>query len=94
MRKKVLFIALIVSFGVLQYRLWIGDASVVKLVRLAKTIKTEETSVGKLNTRNQKLDLEVQALKGSAEALEEQARTELGMIKQGETFYLVAEPAQ
>lgn len=90
--RKILLVLVLAVFGlVLQYRLWVGEASVTKLSRLATIIKIEKSSVEKLNQRNQKLDLEVQALKRSPEALEEQARSELGMIKEGETFYLVTE---
>ncbi len=88
--KKILIISLlsVFLFG-LQYSLWFSSAGIPKLNHLAKLLKIEKASIDKLAFRNQKMDLEVQALKRSPEALEEQARAELGMIKQGETFYLV-----
>lgn len=92
MKKTLLITALIFGFGVLQFRLWFGDASIPHLIQLSRTISVEQASLAKLADRNQKMDIEVQALKGSHEALEEQARLELGMIKKGETFYQVSDP--
>ncbi len=79
---------------VLQYRLFAGDGSVLDVLRLRKAISAEQEVVTKLEKRNQQLDREVQALKAKPEALEERARTELGMVKEGETFCLVVEPAR
>lgn len=91
MKKVLLVVSLTSIFVWLQYRLWVGDGNVLTLRALSQKYALEAQQVAELTKRNQKLDIEVQALKGSKAALEEQARLELGMIKKGETFYLVTE---
>ncbi len=92
--KKLLALGLTLMFIVLQYRLWQGEGSVLDIIRLNKAIVAERDGIERLTLRNVKLDAEVEALKLNPQALEERARTELGMIKQGETFYLVVEPSR
>lgn len=92
--KKVLLCILSVILLLLQFRLWQGDGSIIDITRLNRAIKVEQDNNEKLAQRNHRLDAEVEALKLYPEALEERARAELGMIKQGETFCLVIEPAR
>ena len=93
MTRSILW-ALSLILLVLQYRLIAGDGSIIDVLRLRRAISAEQEVVTKLEKRNQLLDAEVQALKAKPEALEERARTELGMVKEGETFCLVVEPAR
>lgn len=92
--KKWLIVFLGVLFATLQYRLWEGDGSIEDALRLSKAIALEKEEVKKLSDRNQQLIRDVQALRAYPEALEERARAELGMIKQGETFCLILEPTR
>jgi len=92
--RKGLIIVLGLMFVLLQYRLWVGDGSILDVLRLNKAIYAEQEGLSSLTLRNRRLDADVQALKAKPEALEERARTELGMIKKGETFCLVVEPAR
>ena len=92
--KKILTLVFAISFLILQYRLWQGDGSILDVMRLSKAILAEKDINQKLTLRNKVLDADVQALKARPEALEERARAELGMIKRGETFCLVVEPAR
>jgi cell division protein FtsB len=92
--RKWLILSLSLLFIGLQYRLWEGDGSIQDVIRLSKAIVSESEEVKKLSDRNHQLSLEVQALKDYPEALEERARAELGMIKQGETFCLVIDPSR
>jgi len=71
----------------LQIRLWTGDASIGKIYVLKKEVALQEEKIIKLKERNQTLEAEVQDLKHHLSALEERARTDLGMIRQGESFY-------
>ncbi|MBN9286986.1 MAG: hypothetical protein BGO43_11415 [Gammaproteobacteria bacterium 39-13] len=71
----------------LQVRLWIGDGSITQVRALSKEVALQQEKVEKLKERNQTLEAEVQDLKHRLHALEERARTDLGMIRQGETFY-------
>ena len=72
---------------VLQYRLWFGDGSLQQFMALRKESKQTHTELLKLRSRNQALEAEVTDLKNGLDAIEERARTELGMIDENETFY-------
>jgi cell division protein FtsB len=82
---------LIILVVVLQYRLWIGQGSLAELHSLKQEIALQEAEVTRLLTRNQELQAEVVDLSEGEEAVEERARTELGMIKAGEIFIQVIE---
>ncbi len=86
---KPLLIALILIFVYLQCRLWIGDGSMAALVRLEDNIERQSAENARLQERNQLLAAEVLALRNSEDAIEERARKDLGMIKKGETFFMV-----
>jgi cell division protein FtsB len=92
--KKGLVFVLSLMFIVLQYRLWGGQSTLLDVYRLRKAIVSEQKGMLELTKRNQTLDAEVKFLKLRPAALEERARAELGMVKKGETFCLVVEPAR
>lgn len=73
----------------LQYSAWLSDHGVIKLRQLHKTIASQEAENKRLLERNRKLHAEVVDLKQGTDALEERARSELGMIKKDEIFYQV-----
>lgn len=87
-----LLIILVVLFGLLQYRLWVGDGSLAEVWRLHNAVKEQRKENRELRDRNEALEAEVRDLKTGSEAIEERARSELGMIRDGETFYQVVEP--
>lgn len=89
-----LLIILLVLFGLLQYRLWVGDGSLAEVWRLHKAVQEQREENKNLRDRNEALEAEVRDLKTGSEAIEERARSELGMIRDGETFYQVVEPAK
>ena len=76
----------------LQYRLWVGDGSLAEVWDLYQQVETQRDENQRLRERNQALEAEVQDLKQGLGAIEERAREELGMIKEGETFYQIIEP--
>lgn len=78
---------LLVLLILLQLRLWVGEGSIKEVTALKKSISQQQASVAALRERNQRLEAEVNDLKNQLGALEERARTDLGMIKQNETFY-------
>ena len=78
---------LTVLLVLLQAKLWFGDASVPKIFALRQDVKVQEEQVEKLKLRNQTLEAEVQDLKHRLSAIEERARTDLGMIRKGESFF-------
>ncbi len=72
---------------ILQLRLWVGDGGVRQVSRLKTELQRETEMAHALQERNETLEAEVQDLKTRLGALEERARTDLGMIREGETFY-------
>lgn len=82
-------IVLLVMFLALQYRLWIGPGSWAQIASLQRDIEQQQQHNDRLVTRNRMLEGEVLSLRSGLEAIEEHARNDLGMIKRGETFYLV-----
>ncbi|MDX1442474.1 MAG: cell division protein FtsB [Gammaproteobacteria bacterium] len=73
----------------LQGQLWFGQGSLPDLWRLQDAIEQQQDENSELRERNESLAAEVADLKSGLEAIEERARTELGMIREGETFYQV-----
>jgi cell division protein FtsB len=76
-------------FCMLQYRLWFGKNSVPDFVRLKNEVALQVTHNANLRQRNSLIKADIQDLKIGLEAAEERARNELGLIKQGETFYRI-----
>jgi len=89
---KYLAAASLVLLVLLQYRLWLGDGGMREVVRLRDEIEVQRTENESLRERNRTLTAEVQDLKKGTVAIEERARTDLGMVGQGETFYQVVPP--
>ena len=73
----------------LQYKLWLGDDSRRELKEVEKDVASQLSVNEELSQRNEALEVEVLDLKNGLEAVEERARSELGMIEDGETFYLI-----
>jgi cell division protein FtsB len=84
---------LALSFLLLQYRLWLSDQGVREMARLQAGIAAQ-TAANRLQVeRNRQLSAEVNDLKVGLTALEERARSELGMVGSNETFYQIVTPA-
>jgi cell division protein FtsB len=73
----------------IQYPLWFGKGSWLKVRELDRQLVAQREANAKLKARNDALDAEVRDLKQGTEALEERARMELGMIKRDEVFFQV-----
>ncbi|HKK15318.1 MAG TPA: cell division protein FtsB [Gammaproteobacteria bacterium] len=84
---KFATLLLLVILLVLQYQLWIGNGSMTDVHHLQQVKKDKSEENSELQERNQALAAEVHDLKTGYEAIEERARSEMGMIKKGETFY-------
>lgn len=84
---RPILIVLIVLLVVLQQRLWSGDGGVIDLLNLNHQITQQKSENEALLERNEALQAEVEDLKTGVAAIEERARSELGMIKENETFY-------
>jgi cell division protein FtsB len=85
MRMIGLFLLLILLS--LQYKLWFGDGSIIQSVQLEKTLARQQEENNQLAARNRAVEADIVELKSGDQALEEQARYDLGMVKQGEVYY-------
>ena len=86
---KVLYGFLIIVFLNFQFKLWLGEDSVRELNMLQTELDAQRQINAEIEERNRLLEIEVVELKTGLEAVEERARSELGMIEKGETFYLL-----
>ena len=86
---KFITVLLIVLLCMLQYRLWMGNANLLDVRQLEQTRSVQSAENDRLRERNQSLSAEVQDLKSGLEAIEERARSEMGMIKSDETFFQI-----
>jgi len=77
---------------VLQYPLWFGKGGWLRVRELDRQVLAQEAVNAGLKARNDAMDAEVRDLKQGLEAIEERARTELGMIRTDEVFYQVVVP--
>lgn len=94
--KGVLAVLLVLALllAALQYKLWYGSGGQRDVLALRAQIAAQTTENAKLQARNDALIAEVEDLKSGGEAVEERARSELGMAKPGETFYRVIDSAE
>ena len=86
---KVAIAVLLVLLLLLQYKLWFGDGNLQEVWRLEEAIEKQKLENERLRERNATLAAEVKDLKQGLQAIEERARSEMGMIKKGETFYQI-----
>ena len=86
---KLIVAILFVLLIWLQYKLWLGDGGIPEVLELEQEIDTVQSEVNTLQERNKALSAEVMDLKTGIEAIEERARSEMGMIKKGEIYYQV-----
>ena len=86
----LVFVALIVA---LQYPMWLGKGGWLQVRELERQLDAQRQSNGVLKARNERLDADVRDLKNGYEAIEERARSELGMVRQDEVFFQVQNAA-
>ena len=82
-----LLVALLAILLVLQYRLWIAEGSLAEVNRLERQFEEQTRINRQLRQRNAVLELEVLELQTGNQGLEQRAREQLGLIREGETFY-------
>ncbi len=88
---RVLLLLLALLLALLQYKLWFGSGGHHEVEDLRVQVAKQEAENLRLEQRNEALKAEVDNLKSGEAAVEERARSELGMVKPGETFYRVIE---
>jgi cell division protein FtsB len=90
---RILVIILAACLALLQYRLWISDQGEREIWRLTQAVEAQTAANAEQRERNSQLLAEVTDLKVGLAALEERARSELGMVGNSETFYQIVTPA-
>lgn len=88
---KWIIAVMAISVVYLQYRLWVGEGSLAEVANLQQQIEKQQQEIDELEERNRVLALEVDELKTGVKTIEERARTDMGMIKSGETLYIVVD---
>lgn len=86
------FFSLLALLLLLQFRLWVSDDGMREVWRLRAAIAGQSAENAGLDERNAQLAAEVRDLKAGMEAIEERARSDLGMIRPNESFYQVVLP--
>ena len=86
---RALTIFLVLALLALQYKLWFGAGGFSDIAVLSDRVEAQEAENALLKTRNDELRAEVEDLQNRLEAVEERARNELGLIREGEEFYQV-----
>lgn len=86
---KALTLIFVILIALLQYPLWLGKGSWLRVWNVSQQIDEQKTKNTELKHRNEAIRAEVRDLKQGTAAIEERARSELGMIKQDEVFYQV-----
>jgi cell division protein FtsB len=86
---RVLTLIFVILIASLQYPLWLGKGSWLRVWDINRQITEQKDRNKVLKARNDTLDAEVRDLKQGYAAIEERARSELGMVKQDEVFYQV-----
>jgi cell division protein FtsB len=92
--RKVLILALLVVLVGLQSRLWLGEGSFAHVNTLQAKVSRKVAENSVKVQRNKILRAEIIELKRGLESIEEKARSEFGLIKEGETFFLLIEDDQ
>lgn len=91
---KWISLVLITLLCLLQYRLWFGKNSIPDYWKMKQEAQQMREQNANLVQRNSLLKADIEDLKIGMDAIEERARNELGMIKEGETFYRILPPEQ
>ncbi len=89
---RVSIMVLLILVLVIQAMLWFSDDGIRKVRLLTAAVEEQRVDNQRLATRNQNLQAEVEDLRVRLEAIEERARTDLGLVRKGETFYQVVTP--
>ena len=76
----------------LQYRLWVGEGSYAEVRHLKDEIARQQLELRQMHQQNIELQAEIKDLKKGVNAIEERARSELGMIRDGEVYLQIVEP--
>ena len=89
---RIVTLILVILFILLQFKLWLGEGGFREVARLEDRVESQRQQNEDLLQRNAELQAEVEDLRERLEAVEERARSELGLVKPNEEFYQVVPP--
>jgi cell division protein FtsB len=89
MRNSIALVIMLAALAFLQYHLWFESGGIGDLMRLKKTLAEQLKQNEVLKKENDELAAQIQRIQKNEDAAEARARSELGMVKKGETFYQV-----
>ena len=89
---RILAAVFVVLIAALQYPMWLGKGGWLQVREFDRQLVAQRDVNAGLKARNERLDAEVRDLKTGYEAIEERARSELGMVRQDEVFFQLPEP--
>jgi cell division protein FtsB len=84
---RTLALIFVLLVAALQYPMWLGKGGWLQVRELGRQVEAQQAANATLKARNDALDAEVRDLKTGSEAIEERARSELGMVRAGEVFF-------
>ena len=90
MTMKAVVAALVVALGLLQLRLWVSEDGFRGVAQLRGQVAAQRIENRSLTDRNRRLEAEVADLRQGFSALEERARSDLGLIGPNESFFIYA----
>ena len=76
----------------MQVNIWLTKDGYSRIVEIKKLMQDQQQENDEMSSRNSQLKEEIKDLKDGYAAIEEKAREDIGMIKEGEEFYLITEP--
>ncbi len=86
-----LLLTLLILLGIMQYRLWFAEGSFAEKHRLERQIEEQQRINAELQARNAVLEREVLELQTGKKGVEQRAREQLGLVREGETFYQIVD---
>jgi cell division protein FtsB len=93
-RSRLLLVVLLALLAALQAQLWLGRGSIPRVAAMQNQLNTQKTANAQANEANERLASEVHDLKEGLDMVEEKARSELGMVKQGEIYVQYTPPTR
>ncbi len=93
-KSSAAIVGLVLLLIALQYRLWFGEGSLGEVAALKQQLAGQQAELQDLQERNATLQAEVDDLKEGLAAIEARARSELGLIREGETYFQLLPPAE
>ena len=89
---KFITILLVLLLLIMQVNIWLTKDGYSRIVEIKGLMQDQQKENDEMSSRNSRLKEEIKDLKDGYAAIEEKAREDIGMIKEGEEFYLITEP--